>query len=347
MTQYWCVNFDSEDCLKHGLKHNLWMMQYQYKDDHGNLFQDERKSRISSNWQQLKNVKIGHFVVAYLKKNRYFAVGEVRTPRHVRSASDVTSKIDTHLEVQRSHDDKNKFVFYTDAPVLYENFTDKWKYPGDKLSRYAQRIDVEEWQLMVPEGIEMKGLQKFILKKPYLAVTKIDERYFRRIESQLKKSPSTSSKASASNDIDEVVDDTVVEALEKSHAKSQGFQLDSKLRKALEDYAMDAAKQHFSSLGYDVDDHSKNHSYDLFCKRKKELLYVEVKGTQTNGEGIILTSGEVDYARRNKNQMALFVVHSIKVSDKKKPTNGTERLIAPWDVDQGSLKPMSYKYKLP
>lgn len=347
MTQYWCVNFDSEDCLKHGLKQNLWMMQYQYKDDHGNLFQDERKSRISSNWQQLKNVEVGDCIVAYLKKNRYFAVGRVRNPRHVKSASDVTSETKRYLEVQRSHDHKNKYVFYEDAPVLYEDFTDKWRHPGDKLSRYAQRIDVEEWQHIAPEGIEMKGLQKFILKMPHLAVTKIDEPFFRGIEAQLKKSPSASSKSSASNDFDKVTDDTMVEVLEKSHAKSQGFQLDSKLRKALEDYAMDAAKLHFSSLGYDVDDHSKNHPYDLCCKRKKELLYVEVKGTQTKGEEIILTSGEVDFARRHREQMALFVVHSIKVSDKKKLSNGTELPIVPWDVDQGTLRPMSYKYRLP
>lgn len=30
MTQYRCVNFDSEECLKHGVKNDLWMMQYQY-----------------------------------------------------------------------------------------------------------------------------------------------------------------------------------------------------------------------------------------------------------------------------------------------------------------------------
>lgn len=253
--------------------------------------------------QTTEAIEHGDCVVAYLKKNKYFAVGTVRKPRHVKSASDVSSKIDRYLEDQRSHDQKNKFVFYTDAPVLYEDFTDKWKHPGDKLSRYAQRIDVEEWQNVAPEGIEMKGLQKFILKKPYLAVTKIDERYFRRIESHRKKSQSSIVKANSSSKFDEVIDDTVVEALEKSHAKSQGFQLDSKLRKALEDYAMEAAKRHFLSDGYEVEDHSKNRPYDLCCKRKKELLYVEVKGTQTKGEEIILTSGEVDFARRHREQI--------------------------------------------
>ena len=39
MGQYWCVNFDSDVCLKHGIKNNLWMMQYQYRDEFGNRFQ--------------------------------------------------------------------------------------------------------------------------------------------------------------------------------------------------------------------------------------------------------------------------------------------------------------------
>ena len=78
------------------------------------------------------------------------------------------------------------------------------------------------------------------------------------------------------------------------------------------------------------------------------MLYVEVKGTQTNGEGVILTSGEVEFARRNENQMALFVLHSIKVSDDKEIlTNGKKKVILPWDVTQGCLKPLSYKYELP
>ena len=143
-------------------------------------------------------------------------------------------------------------------------------------------------------------------------------------------------------------DDAAIEALEKTHAKSQGFQLDSKLRKALEDYAMDAAKRHFMSLGYDVEDHSKNHPYDLRCTKKKERLYVEVKGTQTNGEGVFLTSGEVEFARQHKGHMALFLLHSIKVSENKKVlTNGQTHVILPWDGDQGSLKPVSYQYEAP
>ena len=35
MTTYWCANFDAQACLDHGIDNDLWMMQYQYADDHG------------------------------------------------------------------------------------------------------------------------------------------------------------------------------------------------------------------------------------------------------------------------------------------------------------------------
>lgn len=139
----------------------------------------------------------------------------------------------------------------------------------------------------------------------------------------------------------------VVEALEKSHAKSQGFQLDSKTRKAIEDYAMEAATKHFKSLGYSVEDQSKNHSYDLLCLKKKERLHVEVKGTVTSGDGIILTSGEVKFARSHKGEMGLFILHSIQVSADGKVSNGKQKVIVPWDVYEGMLKPMAFNYEVP
>lgn len=149
----------------------------------------------------------------------------------------------------------------------------------------------------------------------------------------------------ADNDADEAV-----EATERSQARRQGFLLDSKLRKALEDHAMDAAKRYFGSLGYDVEDRSGNHPYDLYCRRDQEVLHVEVKGTQTNGTGVVLTAGEVAFARTHKGQMALFVLHSIPVSEGQSGFilgAGERTLILPWDVDLGSLKPVSFVYDLP
>jgi hypothetical protein len=146
------------------------------------------------------------------------------------------------------------------------------------------------------------------------------------------------------------LDEAVVETLERYQSRGQGFLLDSKLRKALEDYAMDAAKRYFEAQLYNWDDHSKTRPYDLRCTQDEEVLYVEVKGTQTDGGEIILTPDEVEFARSHKHQMALFVLHSIQVvegDDGLVLSEGERHLLLPWDVDSGTLKPVSFKYNLP
>ena len=112
---------------------------------------------------------------------------------------------------------------------------------------------------------------------------------------------------------------------------------------------MAAAKEYFRGKGYELDDHSKNRPYDLLCSRGRKVLYVEVKGTQTDGSEIILTNGEVEFARRHQGQMVLFILHSIEVSNvnnKLLLCGGKRTLIRPWIVDEGRLMPLSFKYGL-
>src|SRR5262249_1602762 len=74
------------------------------------------------------------------------------------------------------------------------------------------------------------------------------------------------------------------------------------------------------------------------------------KGTQTKGGTIILTPGEVEFARSHPGEMALFILHSIQVSEGEGGfvlSDGECRLILPWDVDRGSLKVVSYQYDVP
>jgi hypothetical protein len=144
-------------------------------------------------------------------------------------------------------------------------------------------------------------------------------------------------------------EDEVAEALERVHARGQGFPLDSKLRKALEQHAMAAAKKHFEGLKYSVTDRSKDYPYDLECRKDGEVWYVEVKGTQTEGGEIILTHGEVKFAKGHKDHMSLFVLHSIWVprkGDGLTLSGGKPQLLMPWDVDLTRLTPLSYKYEL-
>jgi hypothetical protein len=331
------------------------MMQYQYEDDSGNVFQGgHQKSATTANWNRLTEVKAGDWFVAYLPKKRtttgntFFAVGRVRTPRKAAKSGNHISTVAEYVSAQRSHDFNSGVIYYSDAPVFYEDFNDKWR-SDDPLMRYAQRIDVEEWEDYVASGIPWLGELEIPPYEIQRAFFKITRKSFDKIGKQLAASSGQSSTArKRRNTSIDIVDKEAVEALERSQAKSQGFMLDSELRGRLEKYSMASAKRHFESLGYAVTDDSKNHPYDLKCVRKDETLYVEVKGTQTDGKGIILTCGEVEFARRHSERMVLFILHSIQVSkDRKKLSNGVPVVIQPWIVEQNALNPLSYKYEVP
>lgn len=126
-----------------------------------------------------------------------------------------------------------------------------------------------------------------------------------------------------------------------------GFQSNPRIRRAIEDYAMGWAEKRLNELGYNPRDTHKNKPYDFLCNVAGADLYVEVKGTQDDGWSVSLSPNEVEHARKNKNR-ALFIVHSVKVKGKKRPvvSGGKERLVHPWDIATGTLKPRGYVFTL-
>jgi hypothetical protein len=327
----------------------ITMMQYQYADDQGHVFQDSRqRAATTRNWRRMKEISVGDRFVAYLLGNKFYAVGTVIAPRRAKTPMDPTDSVEEYVARKMSHEHENGFVYYT--PVFYEDFSDNWRHPDDQLMRYAQRIDVDGWEHFIPGGVSVPGLNAIPRPELQMAAFEIDKDYFDRILKKLAAGHAALPEGGIPGSGSTGVDEAVVEALEKSQAKGQGFVLDSKLRKALEDYAMEAAKRYFKALGYKCEDHSKTCHFDLRYSRGREVLYVEVKGTQTDGGEIILTPGEVAFARCHKGQMTLFVLHSIRVDAGNGGfgLGGSERhLIQPWDVDRGKLVPVSYKYGVP
>ncbi|MEZ6164915.1 MAG: DUF3883 domain-containing protein [Phycisphaerales bacterium] len=108
---------------------------------------------------------------------------------------------------------------------------------------------------------------------------------------------------------------------------------------------MQRATIHFQSQGFIVEDVSSRKPYDLLCTRLNEEVYVEVKGTRGAGDRIILTSGEVRFAKENADSMVLFVVSGIEMDDGE-AQGGRDKIVKPWQIDDESLEPMSLWYVL-
>jgi len=117
-------------------------------------------------------------------------------------------------------------------------------------------------------------------------------------------------------------------------------------RRAIELHAMAAARRHYESCGYDVSDCSASRPFDLLCRQRRRTLFVEVKGTMTSGESVILTSNEVEHARSHAADSALAVLRDINLAPSGAASGGTLEIIEPWRVDPKALRPTQFEYAL-
>jgi hypothetical protein len=135
---------------------------------------------------------------------------------------------------------------------------------------------------------------------------------------------------------------------ERRSGKAQGFAVSAEMRKTLEEHAVARAVQYFEDGGFRVKRLGK--PYDLICEKSPQTKCVEVKGTTTSGEEILLTAGEVEFACSHPNDMALFVCHDIILKNsegKLVAQGGVDRIIDPWRIDRGTLWPIGFWYAVP
>lgn len=132
-------------------------------------------------------------------------------------------------------------------------------------------------------------------------------------------------------------------------AVGQGFRSDAKTRRVLELHAMHAADQHYTALGWTLEDVSATHPYDYRATKDGSEKHLEVKGTSGAGQEVLLTPNEVTHARSFPD-VALIVCHSIEITrnpDEPKASGGQLEIYDPWTIDEGHLAPVGYAYSVP
>lgn len=131
-------------------------------------------------------------------------------------------------------------------------------------------------------------------------------------------------------------------------SRGQGFGLTQPERDEIERHSMDLAAKHLTDAGYIVEDVSGNNSYDFAATRADEYVHVEVKGTTSQGEEIILTRKEVELMTKQYPHTMLIVVHNITLDDTSgspRATGGTVQVEHPWRIQPENLVPISYRYQ--
>lgn len=180
LTRYWLANFtrikagnlEDRGNLDYGLNNNVWVMQYQYGP--------QDPGPVANNWGMARQVSPGDVLVAWLANPpQFFAIGTVRRPR---SQADHTDTVERTLK-QRSHLYHDGIVNYESDTAFYEDFST----PLEPHQPWAQRIDVEEWTLVAPKGIEPpEGYGNARLTSPRVALVEINPHYFPLIERKLR-----------------------------------------------------------------------------------------------------------------------------------------------------------------
>lgn len=125
-----------------------------------------------------------------------------------------------------------------------------------------------------------------------------------------------------------------------------GFQPDPLTRKAIEDFAQKLLMRHYSGLGWSVRDCRVGHPYDAVATKEGRRLYLEAKGTTGDGTQVLVTPGEVDFARAHPGECVLGVVSFILVRDDGTINTASGELrLYDWAPDGGRLTARAYVWQ--
>ena len=151
------------------------------------------------------------------------------------------------------------------------------------------------------------------------------------------------------SEVEESAANAATEALQTQGG--QGFKVNPEARVAIDAYAMSTACEYYRNMSGEKpeDVHTENRGFDLISRFGSETRHVEVKGTITDGDEIILTPNEVRHALQC-NQAVLFVLSKIRVETNQDGsslvTGGLVRVCDPWQLSTDLLRPISYRYQL-
>jgi hypothetical protein len=127
-----------------------------------------------------------------------------------------------------------------------------------------------------------------------------------------------------------------------------GFRTNASEIKAIEIRAVAVARAFYESDGFKVKELGK--PFDLEIRKGDEVLTVEVKGTTSDGSGVVLTGGEVLHHANAFPNNALVIIRNIKLHrDGDSPTASGGHLyeLRAWDIDPNSLRAISFAYEVP
>ncbi len=137
-----------------------------------------------------------------------------------------------------------------------------------------------------------------------------------------------------------------LQELQSRPTRGQGYVVNAVRRKAIEDAAQDWLMQHYEAEGWSVRDTRYNGPYDALATKGYRTLYLEAKGTQSSGEAVFLTRGEVEHARLRRGDCIIGIWSGMRFTESGEidPDAG-ETIIMPFEPDIGTLSALQYRWR--
>ena len=134
----------------------------------------------------------------------------------------------------------------------------------------------------------------------------------------------------------------------KSDAKFQGWQADPLKRRLAEDHTQDLLEKHYRQMRWKVADTRRGNPFDAIATKGKQTRYLEAKGTETDGASVLVTPGEVKFARSHPGECVIGIVSGIKFLAGGALDSRSGKLAThDWDPDSGGLVPTAYTWAPP
>jgi len=144
------------------------------------------------------------------------------------------------------------------------------------------------------------------------------------------------------------LEDAVAIAAGKKGRGGQGLRLNAAQRMAIEMHAMELARIELERRGcLSIRDTNKGNPIDYQRRVEGRATFVEVKGTVSSGEILILARGEVDLHREKYLNNMLIIVNGIRLGGEScnEATGGKIKVTNPLSIAQDSRSVVAYNYR--
>ena len=152
------------------------------------------------------------------------------------------------------------------------------------------------------------------------------------------------------DDLEELWSKHISDAIGQGTASTGGQSIlrDAERRKKIEDAAQERLMEYYRSEGWTVTDTRYGNPFDALATKGDETLYLEAKGTQSNGYTVRVTRGEVDHARLNQGNcvMGVWVGTRFDSFGEIDPEAGS-LIILPFEPQEDQLIPVAYEWLVP